>query len=133
MSLTYAQLKAWILSLGVDGVTEDRLNQGPDIPDTPLTLVTFSMLPGQGIVLDGAAEWVSFQKRVRGEPFDQQGTEALAYALDDAMLRAQFPVAISGAELLLVDRTGGQPVPLGPPLAGDQFDYICTYRVLVGR
>lgn len=133
MSLRYDQLKAWVVTLNVEGVTESSLNQGPFIPDMPGVMLTLSMLPGLGIMLDGAADSVAFQARARGEPFDQSGVEKMAFALDDAMLGAQFPVQIAGAEILLVDRSGGQPVALGPPDNGDRFDYVCTYRALVGR
>jgi hypothetical protein len=133
MPLLYDAFKAWILSLNVENVIETALNQGPYIPDMPAALVTYTMLPGLGIMLDGAADSIAFQQRVRSEPFDQSGAEKMAYALDTAMLSAQFPVQIAGALILLVDRSGGQPAPLGPPDNGDRFDYVSTYRALVGR
>lgn len=127
---TYAALSAWITSLGVD---TGLLNQGPFIPEMPNTLITLTLLSGVGFLNEGDIDSPSFQVRVRGEQNDQASAEALAGDIDGRLFRAVLPTVVNGTPILLVDRVGGLPSILGPADDGERYEYVCTYRLMVGR
>ncbi len=136
MSLTFQTLSDWLTSLGVqfpvnvDGVAAP--NQGPYIPEEPDKLVTVTMLPGTGYELEGAVDSPSFQLRVRSGQNTQTDAETLALSLDNAILNAKFPTVIDNTKIQVASRLGGAPAVLGPPDDGFRYDYVSTYRVLIG-
>lgn len=136
MALTFQTLSDWLVSLGVaippntDGAAAPQ--EGPYIPEEPDQLVIVTMLPGAGFMYEAVADWPAFQLRVRSGQDAQSTAEALAQALDLAILRAKYPVTIDGTHIQVVDRIGGAPAVLGPPDDAFRYDYVSNYQVLVG-
>ena len=129
MPLTYSTLADWLVSLGVD---QTVLNQGPFIPKMPDELTTLTLLPGLGYTTEGALDNPSFQVRCRSGQNDQQSAEAAAFDIDSRIFRAQYPITVDGVRIVVVDRLGGAPAPLGPPDDAERIDYVCTYRAVIG-
>lgn len=132
MPLPTQTLIDWLQSLGAADATW-TFNPGPYIPDMPDKLITVTVTDGAGYAAEGALDQPFFQLRTRGNQDDGPGTEAQAFALDAAIAAQRFPQVIDGVSLNLVARTAGAPATLGPPEPDSmRYEYVCTYRVVVG-
>jgi hypothetical protein len=106
--------------------------EGPYIHDMPDRVVHVSMLPGLGWAMDGAVDQPSFQVRVRGDQHSQADAENVALQIDQAIYNQHFPQQLNGVNFVIVTRQAGTPAPLGPPDDGFRYEYVCTYRTMIG-
>lgn len=129
MAWNWDDFRGLLLQLGVEG---PLINRGPYIPPMPSVLVTFTFVGGVGLLDEGSLDDQSFQMRVRGDANDQSGPEIMAKQYDTLLLNAPLPMTIGSTRFHALDRTGSAPAPLGPPDDGDRYDYVSTYRMVVG-
>ena len=134
----WSDFSTWLKGLLSDAGTQvsanfPDINQGPYIPEMPDELWTLTMTGGAGFQIEGAADQLSFQCRVRSQQNDQSSAEAQSSLLDKLIFLASFPTQLaSGANLLLVARTGSGPSAIGPPDDAFRFDYVCNYYAIIG-
>lgn len=134
----------WLTGLGWDAA--DPLTDaagipfypGPYIQKTPDRIVTITKVGGPGLMLEGAADAIQFQARVRGmqSPIEFEAyndAEQVAAALDQVIFTAPFPVTVDGQTLVRCWRTGSSPVPLSPaPDDADRYEFVTTYLLIGG-
>jgi hypothetical protein len=118
------------------------IKAGPYINEMPDRLITVTLLPGLGFSSEGAMDQPTFQVRVRSEQTNQATGELLAQQIDACIFNQHFPQVIQyqsdeltpteSTTLVLVARLNGAPAPLGPPDDAYRYDYVCTYRAVVG-
>lgn len=136
--LTYEDLSAWLQGLLNAAGTQvssafPAFNEGPYIPEMPDELCTISLTGGIGFQLEGAADQLTFQVRIRSQQNDQSTAKVQAAVLDKLIFLAAYPTTLaSGLKLLLVSRTGGAPASIGPPDDAYRFDYVGNYYAIVG-
>lgn len=106
--------------------------KGPYINAMPDRVVHVSLLPGLGYAMEGAMDQPSFQLRCRGDQQNQDDAAAIAQVLDQAIYAQHFPQVFEGVKFALVTRLSGAPAPLGPPDDGFRYEYVCTYRTMIG-
>jgi uncharacterized protein (DUF2126 family) len=130
MALPTQTVIDWLTGLGWDVTQESGtpLVPGPYILPMPDRLITITITPGPGYVLESAADASTFQARVRGAQNDQAGAETLAFSLDALILAASFPAIVDGRILIHVHRLGGAPSPLaGGPDNAERTELVATY------
>lgn len=134
MPLSILQFRDWLQSLQPNPPAQQwpPFFTGPYIRDMPDQIVTVSLLPGIGFVMEGTADSPNVQIRTRSAQNDQQSAEDVAFAIDQAIFNTHFPVIFEDTTFVLVTRAGGSPVPLGPPDDAFRYDYVCTYRCVIG-
>lgn len=136
--LTYEDLSAWlqqILNLAGTQVASafPEFNEGPYIPEMPDELCTLTLTGGVGFQMEGAADQLTFQVRIRSQQNNQSTARDQANVLDKLIFQAAYPTVLSsGLKLLLVSRTGGAPASIGPPDDAYRFDYVGNYYAIVG-
>jgi hypothetical protein len=141
--LTGSTLVDWISTLAPapPNLPWPPLRSGPYINEMPDKLITLTMLPGLGFAAEGALDQPSFQVRCRGDQNDQSSAENIAFQIDDAIFNAQYPVSSVDfsndydppLNIVLVTRLSGAPAPLGPPEEPSfRYEYVCTYRCVIG-
>lgn len=132
--LTLDMLIAWLASLQPQPPLEPwpSFMHGPYIHEMPDRLITVTMLPGNGFAFEGGADQPTFQVRVRSAQNNQADGEAVANEIDFAIFNQVFPQLVQDVKVLLVTRQAGAPAPLGPPDDANRFDYVCTYRTVIG-
>lgn len=136
--LLWSDLSGWLKGLLTAAGTQiasefPSFNKGPYIPEMPDELFTLSITGGIGFQMEGAADQMTFQTRIRSAQNDQSTAEAQSFLLDRLIFLAQFPTVLpSGANLVLAARSGGAPSSIGPPDDAFRFDYTCNYYAIVG-
>ena len=119
----------WLQGLGVTVPLYSGTQVIPDMPDR-IGVVTPTSGPGQS--LEGAADTVGFQVRIRGAQNNPGDAETLAYDADGRILGAQFPATIGPVRLTAVRRSGGRPTPLSAtPDDGGRTEMVCTYLTTI--
>src|SRR5580765_1472205 len=136
--LLWSDLQGWLSGLLTAAGTQiassfPEFNEGPYVPEMPDELCTVSLTSGLGFQMEGAADQLTFQIRIRSAQNNQSTSEAQSLLLDRLIFLASFPTVLaSGTNLLLVARSGGAPSSIGPPDDSFRFDYTCNYYAIVG-
>jgi len=139
-ALVLADLKAWIVSVGVAPAQEVSEAEQPDRGDA--RNLTVRDTSGLGLTTGGAFDRPTFQALSRGPVPGGAGgatgpeAQGLAYRLDRAILDAERPFDVGGGETRrrVVDcgRIGGGPGYLGVDDRG-RAEYSCNYWMEIER
>jgi hypothetical protein len=134
-ALTLPVLITWLNSIqpNPNSIEWPEFREGPYIHEMPDRLVTVTLLPGPGLSFEGLADQPAFQVRVRSKQNYQIDAETVSLSIDRAIFSQHFPQVFQGVNLMLVTRSAGQPAPLGPPDDAFRYDYVCTYRTVIGN
>ena len=125
----------FIVSLGWDDRQETGypLLPGPYVPPSPDRLVIITGGGGPGYTTEEpATDGSAFQARLRGPAEDWLEAEAQAQALDDLILRARFPVQISGTWIVQCSRLGNGPSPLSYDPSDQRGEFTTNYLIVTG-
>jgi len=123
VNLLAAPLTQWLAAqVGLD---PGNVFIGPYVPDEPALALIVTLNGGLEPRAEGAIDVPGFQVRMRGEPEDYASAEALARAVDVALMSASM-VDIGDTTVLAFSRTGGPPDP-DPPDNGDRTTFVCNY------
>lgn len=114
--------------------------EGPYIREMPDRVIHVTLQPGLGYAFEAAIDQPTFQVRCRSDQNNQPSGEFLAQDLDYRIRNARYPTEMNftndnvslNTAVQLVTRAAGAPAPLGPPDDGMRFEYVCTYRCIVG-
>lgn len=131
--LTYADVEGYLTAalpgLGVDPLPTFVPGPGSDgvIQDfSPDTMVILTVGGGPGLDSEELFDRGGVQARTIGPQHDYNGAEALAQAVDKAMIALDHSQQINGKRLLSVLRTGGSPTLLLKD-DGDRYQFTCNY------
>lgn len=119
----------WLQGLGVAVPLYPGTQVIPQMPDR-IAVVTPTSGPGQ--TLEGAADTIGFQLRIRGAQNNPGDAETLAYDADTRILTAACPTTVGPVRLVIVRRSGGRPTPLSAtPDTGGRTEMVCTYLTTI--
>lgn len=126
-----------ILAAVTEGVDPDPITHpfegvivmpGPNLPDIPDRYVLLTPYGGPGLNTgEGILDARGWQVRCVGLQHDEDSGEALADAIDTALLK-QHSAKYQGVWVTGVQRVGGAPVPLMVDDA-DRTHWVCSYIV----
>lgn len=127
---TFASLKGLIEDIiAADSQWDGRnifIAPGPDDPDQPADLtIVCSIDGGNGIILDGLLDNVSWQIRVFGDQSLYASAEALAKAIDTGFLNTPSG-NYHGERVVTIQRVGGRPQHLLFDDA-ERTQFVCSY------
>lgn len=128
--LSTADVRDWLAPL-IEGQQVEITTDGY-VPDKPDRLVVLTIMGGGPPINEGLFERPTLQVRVRGNQRDPDDAEALAKAVDDALIETVPAGLIGGRQVRLIWYLGGPPVYAGTDPAFRR-EFICNYTVDVAR
>lgn len=107
-----------------------RFEPGPRQPEygrgDKIGLVTLQ--PGPGLALEALADQPSFEVKMTAREFQHAKLERDVFAIDRALLFADYPDDLWGSRVQYVTRVGGAPAPIQEDEM-DRVAYVCSYVV----
>lgn len=95
-------------------------------PDTG-RIITISMQPGSGLIMEGLFDTPGFQVRCRGGENNYQDAENIAMEVDSILLAAPTSFDIGDVRVDFIGRSGGAPQALPFTDPSDRYVFTCNY------
>lgn len=95
-------------------------------PDTG-RIITISMQPGSGLIMEGLFDTPGFQVRCRGGENNYQDAENIALEVDSILLASPTSFDIGDVRVDYIGRQGGAPQALPFTDASDRYTFTCNY------
>lgn len=131
MPLTYNDVYTFLSAktLSTDVV---RFDHGPETnalrqkQKTPQALVVLAVGNGAGMTTERLFDQVFINVSIWGKQGSYESAEALALAVDKALLSVESPAMVGSTRVLYITRSGGRP-QLVEFDASDRYHFTCTY------
>lgn len=124
--MTLDSLITYVKGLLPVGMQDYEIVPGSDMPDTPEPSAKFQRLEGTGLSVEQLFDGMGFQVEVQGKQNDYASAEALAYAIDAALIGNGGSRSIGGKWVLSAQRFSGGPTDLEVDDA-ERHHLVATY------
>lgn len=95
-------------------------------PDTG-RIISISMQPGTGLIMEGLFDTPGFQVRCRGGENNYSDAENIATEVDSILINSPTSFDIGEVRVDFIGRTGGAPQALPFTDANDRYIFTCNY------
>lgn len=123
-----SDIRDYLAARGITAAIVDGF-QEVDLPDR---IIYVTPTGGPGETRERTFDQINVQVMARGARGDLEDAMGLAQEVDDAFMRAVYPVQIDGRHVPRIQRTGGPPAPIHRDDARRSIT-SCNYIVEIAR